>query len=70
MCICIYIYIYIYKSHALGLRAFIPGRHDICSKDILGMWACYICLRSGCGSVGNVYNVFRGLRDFWGPSGA
>ena len=27
-------------------------------------------LRSGCGSVGNVYNVFRGLRDFWGPSGA
>ena len=34
-----------------------------------GMRACYICLRSGWGSDGNVYNVLRGLRDFWKPSG-
>ena len=27
--------------------------------------ASYICLRSGWGSDGNVYNVLRGLRDFW-----
>ena len=26
--------------------------------------ACYICLRSGWGSDGNVYNVLPGLRDF------
>ena len=25
--------------------------------------ACYICLRSGCGSDGNVYNMLRGLRE-------
>ena len=31
--------------------------------------ACYMCLRSGCGSDGNVYNVWRGLRDFWKPAG-
>ena len=30
-----------------------------------GRWACYICLRSGCGSDGTVYHVFRGTRDFW-----
>ena len=36
----------------------------------LGWVARYICLRSGCGSVGNAYNVFRGLREFWGPSRA
>ena len=27
-------------------------------------------LRSGAGSDGNVYNVLRGLSDFWRPSGA
>ena len=27
-----------------------------------GMWTCYIRLRSGWGSDGNVYNVLRGLR--------
>ena len=32
--------------------------------------ACYLCLRSGLGSDVNVYNVSRGLRDFWKPSGA
>ena len=26
--------------------------------------------RTGWGSDGNVYNVLRGLRDFWKPSGA
>ena len=30
--------------------------------------ACYMCLRSGCGSVGNAYNMLRGLRELWGPS--
>ena len=30
----------------------------------------YICLRTGGGSDGNVLNVLRGLRDFWGPCGA
>ena len=32
----------------------------------LGMRACYIRLRSGRGSDGNLYNVLRGLRDFLG----
>ena len=36
----------------------------------LGMRACYIRLRSGWGSDGNVYNALRGLNDFWKPSGA
>ena len=37
-----------------------------------GLWACVrtVRLRSGWGSDGNVYNVLRGLRDFWKPSGA
>ena len=35
-----------------------------------GMWARYICLRSGCGSDGCVYKAFRGLKNFWKPSGA
>ena len=35
-----------------------------------GMQACYIRLRSGWGSDGNLYNVLRGLRDFWKPRGA
>ena len=34
------------------------------------MPACYTRLRSGWGSDGKVYNVLRGLRDFWKPSGA
>ena len=32
--------------------------------------ACYVCLRLGWGSDGNVYNVLRGLRYVWRPSGA
>ena len=35
-----------------------------------GMRACCICLRSGWGSDGNVYNVLRSLRDSWKASGA
>ena len=35
-----------------------------------GMRACYIRLRSGWGSDGNIYNALRGQRDFWKPSGA
>ena len=35
----------------------------------LGMRACYIRLRSGRGSDGNVYIALRGLRDFWKPGG-
>ena len=35
-----------------------------------GMRACYIPLRPDWGSDGNVYNVLRGLKDFWKPSGA
>ena len=35
----------------------------------LGMRACYIRLRSGWGSDGNVYIVLRGLTDFWKPGG-
>ena len=33
----------------------------------LGMRACYIPLRSGWGSDGNVYIVLRGLNNFWKP---
>ena len=35
----------------------------------LGMRACYIRLRSGWGSDGNVYIALRGLRELWKPSG-
>ena len=33
------------------------------------MRACFIRLRSGWGSDGNIYNVLRGLKHFWKPSG-
>ena len=53
--------------------AFAPAvgmTHLDCAVLFSGVRACYICLRSGWGSDGNVYNALRGLRDFWKPSGA
>ena len=59
-----YIYIYICTYTYIQIRIYI--------YIYIHMYAgsCYICLRSGWGSVGNVCNVLRGLRDFWRPSGA
>ena len=82
VCVCIYIYIYIYiyihNTSRVGACACVcvcacawAPAHGMTHLDwavlYLGMRACYIRLRSGWGSDGNVYIVLRGLRDFWKP---
>ena len=62
-CVCTYIYIYIYIWFC---QLWSTGDcRNVSTRPHEGMRACYIRLRSGWGSDGNVYNVLRGLRYFW-----